>query len=122
MTKPICAPMITQLTEFDRGKAAAYQELFSTRAAPDPGYPVTVVSVPGSAWDILTADRDIWKARAERHMARVRELEQHILACQLMHDGGMTEAEIVNKLLTVYVGPGIVAAPPNESEERKETR
>lgn len=64
MKKMVTAPMPTQLSDYERGKADAFEEVYSSRAPADPGFPVTVVSVPGSAWDVLAKDRDEWKAKA----------------------------------------------------------
>lgn len=63
---PKSPPMPTPLTDYERGKLDAFHEVYSSKAPPDPGFPVTVCSVPGSAWDILAKDAAEWKERAQK--------------------------------------------------------
>lgn len=43
----------------------------------------------------------------DRLQARVAELEEHILSCQMMHDEGVADAKVIERLLTIFVGPGL---------------
>lgn len=52
---------------------------------------------------------------------RVAELESHVLSCQMMHDEGVADARIVERLLTVFVGPGLRDGlrPSDQSSEER---
>ena len=52
-------------TDYDRGRLDAFNEVFTSRTSvPKSDFPVTICSVPGSAWDVLAKDRDEWKKKA----------------------------------------------------------
>jgi len=54
----------------------ALNEVLGSRrsAPPDDGRTHCIASVPGSAWDVIAKDRDVWKKRAEAAEKRERDL------------------------------------------------
>jgi hypothetical protein len=64
---------------FRRGKLAAYDEVFATKATANSfGREGTCGSVPGNAWDVLATDRDYWKAEAARTQKKLNDLERWV--------------------------------------------
>jgi len=75
---------------------ADLNETYGSRrpAPPDDGRTHCLASVPGSAWDIMAKDRDVWKKRA---LAAEGKLHAVLIELQRQREEGAAETEAAIK-------------------------